>query len=162
MQIIDRVVHVPAGQGEKVWVVGDTYTLKVTSDRTGGRLGMIEASVPAGGGPPPHVHAAEDEAFYVLEGELEFLGGERTFRAGPGSFVFIPRGTLHRFRNVGYGHARALVVFTPGGFEAFFAAVGQAARPGEPAPPLGEPEIARTLALAPEFGMDVRVPAPPG
>ena len=157
---MSTVVHVPAGEGEKLWIVGDTYTLKATRETTGGVLGLIEASVPAGGGPPPHVHADEDEAYYLLEGELEVLDGERTFLAAPGSFVFIPRGTLHRFRNVGFGHARLLVLFTPAGFEEFFVAVGRPARPGEPAPPLDQDEIVRTGELAPRFGMDVRLPSP--
>jgi quercetin dioxygenase-like cupin family protein len=65
----DAVVHVAAGEGRKVWVVADTYTLKATRDNTGGALALIEASVPAGGGPPPHVHANEDQAYYVLEGD---------------------------------------------------------------------------------------------
>jgi quercetin dioxygenase-like cupin family protein len=161
MESSERVVHVPAGEGEKVWVVGDTYTLKGTRDNTGGALTLVEASVPAGSGPPPHVHANEDEAYYVLEGELEVLDGERTFAAGAGSFVFIPRGTLHRFRNVGHGHARMLFLFTPAGFEEFFVAVGQPARAGEPAPPLGDDEIARTNELAERFGMEVRFPESP-
>jgi quercetin dioxygenase-like cupin family protein len=162
MEVIDNVVHVPAGAGEQVWVVGDTYTLKATRENTGGALALIEASVPAGSGPPPHVHANEDEAYYVLEGELEVLDGDRTFVARPGSFVFIPRGALHRFRNVGFGHARMLVLFTPAGFDEFLAAVGQPARPGEPAPPLAEEEIALTQELAPRYGMDVRFPEPGG
>ena len=157
---MSTVIHVPAGEGEKLWVVGDTYTLKATHETTGGVLGLIEASVPAGGGPPPHVHDREDEAYYLLEGELEVQDGDRTFLAGPGSFVFISRGTLHRFRNVGFGHARMLVLFTPAGFEEFFAAVGRPARPGEPAPPLDDDEIARTCELAPRFGMDVHLPSP--
>ncbi len=160
MKDTSSVLHVPAGGGQKVWVVGDTYTIKARRENTDGVLGLLEASVPAGGGPPPHVHANEDEAYYVLEGELEVLDGERTFVARAGSFVFIPRGTLHRFRNVGFGHARMLVLITPAGFEEFFVSVGQPASPGEPAPPLGEEEIARTQDLAPRFGMDVRLPEP--
>jgi quercetin dioxygenase-like cupin family protein len=154
------VVHVPAGEGQKLWVVGDTYTLKATRENTGGALALIEASVPPGGGPPPHVHRVEDEAYYLLEGDLEVLDEERTFVARAGSFVFIPRGTLHRFRNVGYAHARVLFLFTPAGFDQFFVAVGQPARAGEVAPLLGEAEIARTQELAPRYGMEVRFPEP--
>jgi hypothetical protein len=58
------------------------------------------------------------------------------------------------------GHAGMLFMFTPAGFEGFLATVGQRARPGEPAPPLGDEEIARTRELAPRFGMDVRFPEP--
>lgn len=153
-----HVVHVPAGDGEKVWVVGDTYTLKARAGMTGGVVALVEASIPAGSGPPPHVHQNEDEAYYVLEGELEVLDGEETFVARPGSFVFVPRGTVHRFRNVGFGHAHMLVLITPAGFEEFFRAVGEPARAGEQAPPLGPEELARTMELAPRFGLDLRLP----
>jgi quercetin dioxygenase-like cupin family protein len=157
---MSEVIHVPAGEGDKLWVVGDTYTLKVTGDMTDGVVALVEASIPAGAGPPPHVHDDEDEWYYVLDGELEVLDGSRTFVARAGSFVFIPRGTLHRFQNVGYGHARMLVGLNPAGFEQFFRAVGTPAEPGRPAPPFGADEAARTGRLAPRYGMRVRLPAP--
>jgi quercetin dioxygenase-like cupin family protein len=155
---MSSVLHVPAGEGEKLWVTGDTVTLKTPRGPAGRALALIEVSVAAGNGPPPHVHKNEDEAYYVLDGELEILAGDRTFVARAGSYVFIPRGTLHRFRNVGYGHARMLALFTPSGFEEFFRAAGTEARPGEPPQPLDEAEIARTGELAPRYGMEVRFP----
>ncbi len=87
-----RGVHVPPGEGRTLWVVGDTYTFKGTAENTGGALLLFEAEVPPQSGPPPHIHHREDEAFYVLEGEVEVREGDRTFVAGGGSFVFIPRG----------------------------------------------------------------------
>ena len=61
----------------------------------------MEALVPPGGGPPPHIHTREDETFYLLEGAVEFLLGETTITAGPGDFVNVPRGTVHHIKNVG-------------------------------------------------------------
>lgn len=127
-------VHVPAGTGTTVWLAGDTYTVKVDSDMTSGRLGFVEATVPPGAGPRPHVHHHEDEAYYVLAGELEVLVDGRILTAGVGDFVYIPCGTVHRFRNVGLHAARMVFLFTPGGFERFFAAAGAPARPGEAGP----------------------------
>src|SRR5439155_22588045 len=89
-------IHVPAGSGRHVWIFGDTYTVKVTKDDTGGALGFVEGSVPPGSGPRSHVHADEHESFYVLSGDLEILHGESTFIARTGDFVFIPKGTVHR------------------------------------------------------------------
>jgi quercetin dioxygenase-like cupin family protein len=155
---LSQITHVPAGEGDTLWVVGDTYTLKATAETTDGSLALIEASIPAGSGPPPHVHTSEDEAYYVLEGQIEVLDGERMFLAGPGSFVFIPRGVVHRFRNTGHGHARMLVLFQPAGFEEFLRGVGQPAEAGAPAPPLDDAELARTVQLAPRFGLELRVP----
>jgi hypothetical protein len=63
---------------------------------------------------PLHVHRADDEAWYVLEGRLRFQFGEETFKAGPGSAVLAPKGTWHAYGNAGRGEpARYLLVMTP-------------------------------------------------
>ncbi|HXE57819.1 MAG TPA: quercetin 2,3-dioxygenase [Gemmatimonadales bacterium] len=157
-----RVRHVPAGEGPAIWVVGDTYTFKAVGRDTGGRLTVWEAEIPPGAGPPPHLHREQDEAYYVLDGELEVRDGDRTFMAERGSFVFIPRGAVHCFRNVGQRPSRMLLWMTPAGFEDFLLAVGQPARPGEAAPPLGPEELAKTVELAPRHGMELRLPDEPG
>ena len=110
----DRL-HVPADGGVTKWVFGDTYTIKLTAQLTNGSLALMEASVPPGGGPIPHTHAHEDEIFYLISGELEFLSGDQTFTAGPGDVVFIPRTLPHRFRNNGVRPATMLFLYTPGG-----------------------------------------------
>jgi mannose-6-phosphate isomerase-like protein (cupin superfamily) len=148
---------VPDEAGESLWVVGDTYTFKATADDTGGSLAFFDATVLPESGPPPHVHRDEDEFYYVLDGELEVLDRDRTFTARAGSFVFVPRGTLHNFRNRSAKPARLVVGITPAGFERFFFAVGQQAVPGAQAPPLGPEEMARTLELAPRFGLEIAV-----
>ena len=152
-----HVRHVPDEAGESLWVVGDTYTFKATADDTGGSLAFFDATVPPGSGPPPHVHRDEDEFYYVLDGELEVLDRDRTFTARAGSFVFVPRGTRHSFRNRSAKPARLVVGITPAGFERFLFAVGQPAVPGGQAPPLGPEEMARTLELAPRFGLEIAV-----
>lgn len=100
------VVHVPAGEGPSICVAGDTYTIKASKENTKGALAFLEASVPPGAGPMPHVHTREDEVYYVLAGELEILDRDQTFVARPGDFIFIPRGTFHRFKNSGVHTAR--------------------------------------------------------
>jgi quercetin dioxygenase-like cupin family protein len=66
-------------------------------------------------GVPPHRHRSYDEAFFVLEGEMTFDVGERqSSRAGPGTFVFVPRGVPHRFANPGPTTARMLVIGSSG------------------------------------------------
>jgi mannose-6-phosphate isomerase-like protein (cupin superfamily) len=63
---------------------------------------------------PLHVHHADDEAWYVLEGTMRFRLGEDTFEAGPGRAVFAPKGTPHSYGNARRGdHARYLLVMTP-------------------------------------------------
>jgi mannose-6-phosphate isomerase-like protein (cupin superfamily) len=115
---------VRSSEGERIAMRGNTVTLKATAAQTGGAVTFTEIEALPGGGPPLHVHAAEDEWFYVLEGTFDIVLGDDVVRAGPGDFAFVPRGTHHRFANAGEGTARLLAVFTPGGLEAFFRAAG--------------------------------------
>ena len=62
-----------------------------TAEQTGGAFGLIEHVIPAGDESPWHVHHAEDESFYVVEGHMTFLCGEQRVQAGPGTFVYGPR-----------------------------------------------------------------------
>jgi mannose-6-phosphate isomerase-like protein (cupin superfamily) len=156
-----RVRYVPRDEGRSIWIVGDTYTFKAVGENTNGAYMLFEASVPPQSGPPPHIHHREDEALFILEGEIEILDNDHTITAGAGSFVHIPRGTLHRFKNVGATTAKMLVFYTPAGFEGFFFEVGQPAQEGGTAPPLGPEEIEKTMVAAPKYGMEVLLP-PPG
>jgi quercetin dioxygenase-like cupin family protein len=152
------VSHVPAGDGRSRWVIGDTYTFKATTESTGGAFALLEASIPPGSGPPPHVHRAEDEAFYLLAGTLQIAAGADTFLARAGDFMLVPRGTLHAFTNPGVEAARALILLTPAGFERFFDEIGTPARPGEQAPPLIADDLERIIEIAPRYGASIQVP----
>jgi mannose-6-phosphate isomerase-like protein (cupin superfamily) len=83
---------------------------------TGNSFCCIECTVPPGSGVPPHTHEREDEAFYVLSGEVVFDSADRStpLRLGTGAFFFGPRGRQHSFRNEGSVDARILVFCTPG------------------------------------------------
>ena len=155
------ISHVPAGAGSSRWVVGDTYTFKATRESTGGGFGLLEASIPPGAGPPPHVHGTEDESFYLLAGCLQISAGTDTFLARAGDFVFLPRNTLHCFTNPGADAARTLILITPGGFERFFDEVGSPALPGDQAPPLTAGELARLAEVLPRYGARIQVPGIP-
>lgn len=106
--------RVAPGEGEAVWFTNNRMTLKATAETTGGAYGLVEALAPAGSGPPLHVHHREDETFWVLEGTLTVRCGERTFGAGPGSYVFLPRGIPHTFVVEGDSPARIVSISTPG------------------------------------------------
>ena len=151
---------VPSGEGKKLWVADELMTFKASGEDTGGAYSLTDSIVPPQGGPPPHLHHREDEAFWVLERELEILVGENTFRAGAGSFVHLPKGVLHSFQNVGTGPARFLTLIVPAGLEKFFEEVGKAGTedPSSP-PPFGEEDIDKLLAVAPKYG--VEIPPPP-
>ncbi len=109
------------GPGEGRTIPGtDAITLKATSEETGGSIGFIEATSSPGTGPPRHIHHSNDELFYVLEGEVLFLVGERQVSALPGTFVFIPRGTVHAAKVVGSEPGKVLAAYIPGGLERSF------------------------------------------
>ena len=115
-------------------VVGDTVRILLAGADTGGGFALIEETSPPGGGPPPHVHHNEDEVFYVVEGTVEFLLGNRWVRAGAGTGFFGPRGVPHTFRNAGSGPSRVLATISPAGFERFFEEVDRLAASGPPTP----------------------------
>jgi quercetin dioxygenase-like cupin family protein len=149
-----RLLHRGAGTGPSFWGPGDRYTFLVTGEESGGAYFAMEAFVPPGGGPGPHVHTREDETFYVLEGHVEFLLGEETVVAGPGDFVNVPRGVVHRFRNAGAETARVVLTFTPAGIEGFFEETLDSAPPtAEDVPDNLEEVAARYAAVAPRYGM---------
>jgi quercetin dioxygenase-like cupin family protein len=109
------------GPGEGRAIRGpEGLTLKASGQETGGSIGFLEATSPPGFEPPRHIHHGCDELFYVLAGRLRFLIGERVVDASPGTFVFIPRGTVHAPKVVGAEAARVLIAIVPGGAEQAF------------------------------------------
>jgi quercetin dioxygenase-like cupin family protein len=148
-------LHRAAGTGPSYWGPGDVYTFLVTGEESGGAYFAMEALVPPGGGPPPHTHGLEDETFYVLEGSCSFRLEGRVVVAGPGDFVFVPRGIVHCFRNEGPETARLIITFTPSGIEHFFEeALERALDPAMPVPDNIAEVAARYAAAAPKYGLD--------
>ncbi|MFJ1808391.1 MULTISPECIES: cupin domain-containing protein [unclassified Streptomyces] len=146
-QPVRDIVHVRAGEGRSVWLSGDVYTVKLTHEESGGSLTFLEASVPPGGGPPLHIHADADEAFYLLSGELDITAGAHTYAVRPGDFVFIPKGTAHRFRNNGIHTARQLLLFSPSGVDRFFLEAGSTPVPGTPPPSPEAEDLPQVIAI---------------
>lgn len=117
-------IIVPPGEGPRHSVLSDTATIKIRGADTGGVFSQIETTCGPHAGPPPHIHHREDETFFVIEGQFEFIcGGHRT-TGGPGTVAHLPRGVSHCFRNLGDTPGRVLVTITPAGFENFLIEVG--------------------------------------
>jgi quercetin dioxygenase-like cupin family protein len=151
-------VRIPP-QGRTVAVVGDVYRFLATGEDTDGKYALWEAVVPPGGGPPPHVHSKEEEGFYVLEGETTFtVNGERVV-ATAGTFANMPVGTLHSFKNESSKPTRMLISVAPAGLEQMFFEFGVPLAEGATAalPPTKE-EIEKLLAVAPKYGIEIRLP----
>jgi len=141
----------PRGRGPSVRnPVGGPIEFKATAEQTGGALSAFETVAAAGEGPPLHVHADEDETLYFLEGAFRVRIDDEVHAAPAGTFVFLPRGVVHTWQNVGDGDGRLLALFTPAaaGMERFFVAFAET--PGEASAAFAD--------LAPLAGMTVAGP----
>jgi quercetin dioxygenase-like cupin family protein len=98
-------------------VAGEAVTVLANAERTGS-VELFLQEGPEGAGPPPHFHAW-DEAYYVLEGAIDVLTGDRMQTVGQGEFMFVPGGTTHTFR-IKTARARFLSFNSGGGASAFF------------------------------------------
>lgn len=147
-----------AGEGDAFWMLGGLYELKASSAETGGEMTVMEMTLPAGTGPPPHTHPGR-ESVYVLEGELKYHIDGEVHEGGPGSFFRIPAGVLENFEAV--TDVRVLVTYAPGGIEAFFAEAGERADRRElPPAPTEPPDLERLAAIGEKHGMQIRPAAP--
>jgi mannose-6-phosphate isomerase-like protein (cupin superfamily) len=144
----------PGAAEERLNVLGSTIVVKADGETTAGAMAVTEALVPPGSGPPMHVHAREDELFYVLEGQFKLWRGEEALDAGPGDVAFMPRNVPHTYQNVGSEPGRLLVTIKPAGFEDFFRAASERG--------LMPPEdMAEIVALGKDYGLEFLGP-PPG
>ena len=109
-----RAIVVPPGEGRRV---GNVEFLARTADTPRFTFGIIE--IAAGRMLEAHVHGAEDDAFYILEGEMTFFFGDddEEALASPGTFVLVPPGVRHGFRNPGPAPVRMLNIHAPAGFD---------------------------------------------
>ena len=145
-------------EGRTIAVVGDIYRFLATGEETDGKYAMFEAIVPPGGGPPPHVHSREEESFLILEGEITFTVGEEKIIATAGTFANMPVGSLHSFKNATDKTARMIISVAPAGLEKIFLEVGVPVKLGETPPPPSKAEIEKLLAVAPSYGVEIKVP----
>ena len=143
-----KALIVPSGTGPQYSVLGDLVTVKIHGRDTGGTLSQIESTCGPHIGPPLHIHHREEETFFVIDGEFEFIcGGERS-TGGPGTVVRLPRGVPHRFKNLRDTVGRVLITLTPAGAEDFFAAVGALT-------PEQQSDLPAVVALGAKYGMEI-------
>ena len=139
--------------GEPYWYGNSLFEFLVPAAATGGAMSVFRSTMPAGFGPPRHIHTREDEVFFVEDGEALFDVDGRILGAGAGMTVFMPRGVPHTFKNVG-AHPGSFIGFTsPCGFERFVAAVATKTPPTSKE--VDPAVVRRLLELAPEFGIDM-------
>src|SRR5215475_15842744 len=114
-------------QALRVKPFGLDMKILLTTEATGGAISVLMAWHKPGEGPGDHVHFTQEEMFFIVEGTYEMTVGGHTTTAGPGTIVFIPRNTVHRFKNVGDTTARMLDWSLPGGQDHYFRAISDLA-----------------------------------
>jgi quercetin dioxygenase-like cupin family protein len=107
-------------KGKVVGVLGGRMSFKMLSDLTGGAYAIVEQQIPAGQGPPLHVHRHETEIFYILEGQFEVTIGGQKMAMSAGAMVVALLDIPHTFRNVGPDEGWFLLTFIPGRFARYF------------------------------------------
>src|SRR4051812_26018015 len=144
-------IQIPSDGGKKLNVLGIPMVIRIHGRDTGGIVSAVESHDVTGGGPPPHIHHAEDETFQVLEGEYEWTVGDNTFKAQKGATIFAPRGVPHWYRYLGQTPGRLMCVITPAGFERFFEEIGALA-------PDQQQQTPRILAIAKKYKLEILPP----
>jgi quercetin dioxygenase-like cupin family protein len=138
-----------------IGLVGDTYTVTVSGEDTGGRFCVIDMHIPPGGGPPPHRHDFE-ETFIVLDGEIEATFRGKKTVAHAGETLHVPANAPHQFHNASSEPARLICICAPAGQEKLFMEVGVPVATRTTAPPPLNPDqqaefFKKVVALAPRY-----------
>jgi quercetin dioxygenase-like cupin family protein len=144
-----------------VWFLGALVQVRTGGDATAGRLAVLEHRGERGYGSPVHRHLADEETFFVIDGELRVEVGGEKYAAGAGAAAFLPRQLPHAFV-VTSPQAKFLTLHTPAGFDGFTLAVGTPATAGSTTPPDEVPvDPAALAATASSYGIEIVGPPPP-
>ena len=156
MRVLDAIA-VATGKGEARWWFGQLAEIKATAADTGGQFTLVEVTCPPRYQGRRHVHHKEDEAFWLLEGDITLEVGGHPIEMHAGDYAFGPRDIPHSF-TAGDEGCRALFILTPGGFEKLIMATSEPARARTVPPPSDEmPDIARLQAIVAPFGGEILV-----
>lgn len=126
---------------------GDKMILHLSTEDTGGKFTMWTNITPPGGGPPPHSHDNEDEWFWPISGDAEFFKDGEWITVPPRTAVFMPRGSIHTFRNPNNEDLEILIQTIPGGFDKFFAECSKEFEAG------GPPDMDKIMAISAKYGI---------
>jgi quercetin dioxygenase-like cupin family protein len=150
-----KPAFVPRHEGEARWWGGALAVIKAGAADTGGQMTIVEVTEPPGAEAPLHVHHNEDEAFWVLDGNVTFEIGETRIEARAGDYAFGPRHIPHRY-SVGDAGCRMLFILTPGGFEELVTAMSERAGARTlPLPSNEEPDMEAFKAIAAAHGGEI-------
>jgi mannose-6-phosphate isomerase-like protein (cupin superfamily) len=147
-------------EGSAFWFLNNLITVKATSESTGGSYSLCHQISPPGSATPYHLHHVEDEAFYILDGESTFICDGKKTIAGPGEYLFLPRGIPHGIRVTGSGPTTMLILAMPGtGFVGMMEEMGVPA-PERVLPPPSRPDFDKLTKLCAKYKIDILGPLP--
>ena len=125
-------------------VFGEPVEVLVSGEMTGGASTTLTQVSPPGGGPPPHSHQREDETFFVLEGDYEFLENGQWRPIQRGQAIHARRGSVHTFRNAGSTSGKILVFCAPAGMEKYLEEISVLSMPAD---------VEKLLAISERYGI---------
>jgi mannose-6-phosphate isomerase-like protein (cupin superfamily) len=134
------------------------YSIKVSAAQSEGRLFQMHERDVRGAAPPMHTHAG-DETLYIINGEVSVFLGDERLEAGAGSFVMVPKRSLHSWL-VRSEEAELLVTLAPAGLEGFFTEFGVPVVPGAPKPDLFAIDPEKSARRADAYGLEFLGPPP--
>lgn len=147
----DRAIVVRQGESRQLRSpLGDLIDFKAGEADTGGAFSLHERVAPPGARSAMHVHRRVIEAFYVIDGVLEMRVGDESFVADAGTFVMVPRGVRHAWRNVSESDACVLVIFSPSGERAYFEKLDEITRAAGD----GDVDMQQVIDLSKRYGWD--------
>ncbi len=146
-------IFIASDEGEKYWLAGDEYTIKLSGSQTQGRFCVVQFLIPPGGGPVPHIHLRDEEVFHILSGEASFYANGEVVSGSVGDTAILPRGIAHAFRNASSKASEFLTFVAPAGFDDFVRTAGVTAVPGLAPPSRNEAERERLMAASQRFGV---------
>jgi quercetin dioxygenase-like cupin family protein len=152
----DAAIVCRAEEGKAIWLAGDTYTIKLSGEQTGDRFAVVHFDIPPGGGPVPHIHIREFEAFVITKGEVELYADGEIITAHVNDVAVLPANIPHCFKNRTKNHSEMIAIVAPAGFDRFTQKAGQPAIAGQNAPPINSEEMHRLMEAANEFGVILR------
>ena len=107
-------VIMPEAAAERIRPFGIDMKVMLGAEHTGGTFSAIVGEIKPGEGPPPHLHRDREEYFYVIEGTYSLGVDGKELTIGPGTLVFVPRGTVHTFKNISATMGKLLEWTIPG------------------------------------------------
>jgi len=159
-----QVVVREPGTGRGTWAMSSLFEHLLESPPGSERLGVALVTQPPGVATPLHRHTREAEAFYLLDGRMDYRAGDYDYELYAGCFMYLPAGLPHAFRIRGERPARFLAMVEPGGLLGLYDEVGIPATelrlPGDDGL-TPEVEIPRWMEVSPRYGLEVVGPPIP-